>query len=186
MGYSSCLRNNDKTKHRIMLGKMNFRTMLTLVVVGFCFLCGWLVADSGLFEASPEDAKSCILLQKTTGNQKREDADSPGSKSERLEAANANFTAAGGPLETVILGARDPNTEDPDIGFKLQLELTSQGAAIRKATFSNGNDNGFDNRNHENPQPLVILSPVSSDIWSLANKQFANDALMQQKRELRL
>ncbi|MHC4657709.1 MAG: membrane protein insertase YidC [Planctomycetota bacterium] len=148
------------------------RIVLTLIVVGFCLVCGWLVADSGLFESSAAGGKSCILLQRTTANEGRESAGAPAPKAERLEAAGADFRAFGGPAEPVILGAKDPCTEDPDLGFKLQLELSSKGAAIRKATFSNGNDNGFDDRDYKNPQPLVILSPVGGDILSMAVKQF--------------
>jgi len=47
------------------------------------------------------------------------------------------------------------------------LELSSKGAAIEKATFSE-----FDDRDYKNPQPLVILSPVSGSALSMANKEF--------------
>ena len=175
---------------------MNFRIVLVLVVVGFVVFCGWLVVESGLdfhFRGNDKGAagQSCILLQKTMANEKGEPAGAPAGKNERLEAADfTTFEAVGGLPQTVTLGAADPETEDPDIGFKLQLELSSKGAAIRRATFSNGNDNGFDDRDYKDPQPLVILSPVSrpdgGEILSMANKGFQNDALVQQKLELRL
>lgn len=93
-----------------------------------------------------------------------------------LKAAEiTGFSAESGPVKSVILGATDPNTEDPQSGFKFQLELSSKGAAIRKATFSNGFGNGFDDRDHENPQPLVLLRPVTGadgdEILSMANKE---------------
>ena len=149
------------------------KKVLTLVVVGFCLICGKLVADSGL-----------ILLQQTADNEGRESKNAPASKSEQLQAANfAEFSATGGPAETASLGANDPQIEDPDIGFKFQLELSSKGAAIRKATFSNGNNNGFDDRDPKAPQPLVILSPVNSDIMSMAIREFV---LVEQERQLDL
>ncbi|MHC4622512.1 MAG: YidC/Oxa1 family insertase periplasmic-domain containing protein [Planctomycetota bacterium] len=95
----------------------------------------------------------------------------------------AGVRATGGPARTVILGAADPCNEDPQTGFRLQLELDSRGAAIAKATFSNGNDKGFDDRDYRNPQPLVLLSTVDGDIVSMAIKELV---LIEQKRQLRL
>jgi len=53
----------------------------------------------------------------------------------------------------------------------LLVELSSKGAAIRKAVFSQ-----FDDRDPNNPQPLQILSPVKlydgSEVLSMANTSF--------------
>ena len=175
---------------------MNFRIVLVLVVVSFVVFCGWLVAESGLGSRLLGNNKgaagqSCILLAQRAVDEKSGTANAPASKDKRLEAADfTTFEVYGGSAQTITLGAADPKTEDPDIGFKLQLELSSKGAAIRKATFSNGNDNGFDDRDYKDPQPLVILSPVrlpdGSEILPMANKGFQNEALVQQKLELRL
>jgi YidC/Oxa1 family membrane protein insertase len=62
-----------------------------------------------------------------------------------------DISVVGGSEKTVTLGSLDPNT-----GFKFLLELTSQGAAISKATLSE-----FDDRDYKNPQPLVLLSPAT-------------------------
>ncbi len=76
------------------------------------------------------------------------------------------FGADNAPIETVTLGSVDPES-----GFEFELELTSKGAAITRATFS-----GFDDRDHKDPQPLQILSPIKfydgSEILSMANRQF--------------
>ncbi len=81
-------------------------------------------------------------------------ADSTGFKVEPAEA------------RTVILGSTDKQT-----GYKFQLELTSKAAAIERATFSE-----FDDRDPDDPQPLVILSPVyqpnGSVVRSMANTDF--------------
>jgi len=153
-----------------------------LVVVSYVVFCGWLVVESGLdsrFRGNDKGAagQSCILLQKTMDNEKDEAIGAPAGENERLEAADfTTFSADNAPAQIVTLGAGEPKTEDPDIGFKFQLELSSKGAALRKATFSNGNDNGFDNRDYKDPQPLVILSPVSrpdgGEILSMANREF--------------
>jgi YidC/Oxa1 family membrane protein insertase len=77
----------------------------------------------------------------------------------RLSADNA-------PAKEAALGSTDPKS-----GFKFRLDLTSKGAAIARAVFSE-----FDNRDYKNPQPLQILSPVhlrgGGDIYPMANADF--------------
>ena len=150
---------------------MNFRIVLVLVVVGFVVFCGGLVAKSGLDSRLRGNDKgaagqSCILLAQRAVDEKSGTANAPASKDERLEAADfTDFSADPASPQTVTLGSMDPKS-----GFKFQLELSSKGAAIRKATFS-----GFDDRDYKDPQPLVILSPVWSDgseILPMANKEF--------------
>ena len=81
----------------------------------------------------------------------------------QLQAGESiSFGADNAAAETVTLGSTDPKS-----GFMFQLELSSKGAAIKKATFS-----GFDDRNYKDPQPLVILSPVGDEILSMANTNF--------------
>jgi len=150
--------------------KMNFKIFLTLIVLGFVVFCGGLVVESGLFDAGPPVQKPCILLQGKPATQAP-----PAPAEPVLNAASTSFRADHAPAATFILGAADPNTEDPKIGYKFQLELSSKGAAVRRVTFSNGNNNGFDNRDHENPRPLTILKPVKlgrdREILSMANKE---------------
>jgi len=164
------------------------KTILTLILVGFVVFCGALVVESGLFETGQQTAKPCILLQQTTVNKSSGTANEPVLRNERLEAAAlAGFTADHASAKTVILGAADPKTEDHETGFKFQLELSSKGAAIKKATFSNGLHNvrrsGFDDRDYKDPQPLVILSPVNGRVLSMANTNFV---FVQQQLKLRL
>ena len=114
---------------------------LILVVAGFCLLCGWLVVESGLFNDSLQTGRGIILLQNVASNQQQEieAPNAPVPNDEQLKAVDSvTFGADHAPAKTVILGAVDPNTEDPKTGFKFQLELSSMGACIRKATFSNG------------------------------------------------
>lgn len=160
---------------------MNFRIVLTLIVVGFVVFCGRLVLDSGLCETCRPGAGPCVLLQQTTITEGEEVAKTAGAKKETFEAADpVGFGADHAPATSVMLGSTDPKTEDHETGFKLQLELSSKGAAIRKATFSNGLHNGrpsgFDDRDPEDPKPLQILSPVKlyngSEVLSMANTSF--------------
>ena len=166
---------------------------LALVVIGFVVLCGWMVLDSGFFECQ---GVNCILLQSTTGNENGGAANAPLEEPPRIAADNSvTFGADSAPASIVILGATDPNTENANTGFKYRLELSSKGAAIRKVTFSNGPDmqgkaTGFDDRDYKDPKPLEILSPIyqadGSEILSMANAGFQNDALVQQKLALPL
>lgn len=155
---------------------------LALVVTGFVILCGWMVIDSGVFHSLAENSDACILLQSTTGNENSRASSAPTGETPKIAVNNSvTFNAVGGPAKSIILGAEDPNTENANTGFKYQLELSSKGAAVRKATFSNGPDlqgktTGFNDRDYKNPKPLVILSPAfqndGSEILSMAISNF--------------
>jgi YidC/Oxa1 family membrane protein insertase len=143
------------------------KAILALIVVGFCFFCGILVFECGLFDSSHTVGKSCILLQQTTVDEKP--AAATASAEERAQLKVADFTSFGADsaaARSVTLGSIDPRS-----GFKFQLELSSKGAAVSKATFSE-----FDDRDYKDPQPLVILSPVrradGSEILAIANADF--------------
>ena len=140
------------------------RIALTLVVVGFCLFCGWLVVESGLFECSLPNSGPCILLQSSTGDKNNSEANVPAEEPSQIGADDSvTFGADSAPAKIVTLGSVDPNS-----GYNFQLELSSKGAAIKKATFS-----GFDDRDYKNPQPLVIISPMlernGREILSMAN-----------------
>ena len=137
---------------------------LILVVAGFCLFCGLLVVESGLFDDSSQTGRGIILLQNVAVNEKTEIPNVTESNSEQLEAVDSiTFTADNAPARAITLGSVDPKS-----GYKYQLELSSQGAAIRKAAFSE-----FDDRDYKNPQPLVIISPIQerdgSEILAMAN-----------------
>ncbi|NQT01843.1 MAG: YidC/Oxa1 family insertase periplasmic-domain containing protein [Planctomycetes bacterium] len=154
---------------------------LTLVVIGFVVFCGWLVVESGFFECPAVNSGACILLQSTTDNENSGAGNAPAEEPPRITADDSvTFGADSALAKSIMLGSVDPNS-----GYNFHLELSSQGAAIRKATFS-----GFDDRDYKNPQPLEILSPISqadgSEILSMANTGFQNNALVQQKRALPL
>ena len=160
---------------------MNFRIILVFIVVGFVGFCGWLVVESGVCESCRSERGPCILLQQTTNTDKGDDAKTSGAIEERLEAVDwPRFGADHAPAKIVTLGSTDPKSN-----FMFQLELISKGAAIRKAVFRR-----FDDRDPNNPRPLEILSPVKlqngSEVLSMTNKGFQNEALIQQKLDLPL
>jgi YidC/Oxa1 family membrane protein insertase len=169
------------------------KNVFVVIIVGFVVFCGVLVAESGLFAVGRSSAEaSCILLQQAATNEEPEAAAVPTPRNEGLQAADyASFEAIGGPATTVILGAEDPKTEDHETGFKLQVELSSISAAVRRATFSNGPHNGrpsgFDDRDYKDPQPLDLLLPVrysdGREILPMANKELV---LVKQNRQFPL
>jgi len=149
------------------------KNILTLIIIGFVCFCGWLVVESGLFEDSSAGLTPCILLQQRAVDDKFIAANAPDEEKPQFQAADfVRLWAGDAPAKTVPLGSIDPES-----GFKFQLELSSKGAAIEKATFSE-----FDDRDYKYPQPLVILSPVG-EVLSMANKEFM---FVQQQLQLRL
>jgi len=139
---------------------MNVKTMLIVVVAGFCLLCGGLIVQSGF--------PRLILLQQTT--EVTAPAAEPGAPAVRaaqpqLQAGAAEaFAAVGGDKTDVTIGSTDKASP-----FKYRLVLDSRGAAIRTATFRE-----FDDRDRKAPKPLEFLSPVEvgRDLWlSMANQR---------------
>jgi YidC/Oxa1 family membrane protein insertase len=132
-----------------------------------------LVFESGLFEKSSADR--FILLQNVSASEGATTGSGVENKAEQPKTETQNqYWAIGGKAENVVIGAEDPNTEDPEKGFRLQLELSCYGASIKKAIFSCGNGKGFNDRNPKGPRPLVLLSPTKSadgsEIFSMANR----------------
>ncbi|MHC4361649.1 MAG: YidC/Oxa1 family insertase periplasmic-domain containing protein, partial [Planctomycetota bacterium] len=148
------------------------RVFLTLFLVCFLALCGWLIVRCVLAEGICSAEGLCILLQQTQGDSRSAETTQPLQET-RLEAAEVvGFDADPGRPQQVVLGSTDPKS-----GFEFELEMSSKGAAIRTATFSR-----FDDRDHEAPQPLVALGPVEGEL-SLANREFI---FVEQKLQLRL
>ncbi len=116
----------------------------------------------------------CILLQQTApatetqpesspqANQDKEPLKEPSSMAADTPSRELSLSVDSAAEKTFVIGADDPNTEDPEIetNFKLQVELTSKGAGIKKVTFSNGRGKGFDDRNPKEPKPFVLLQPA--------------------------
>ena len=142
------------------------RIALILVVAVYVMFCGWLVVASGLFDGSLQGGQSCILLQQTTPLETVETTIAPASNDGQVRATQGpTFGAYDAPAERVTLGSVDPES-----GYKYLLELSSRAAAIRRATFSE-----FDNRDHKDPQPLEIISPIpdrGGEILAMANTSF--------------
>jgi YidC/Oxa1 family membrane protein insertase len=139
------------------------RIALTLVLVVYVLFCGWLVIETGLFDGSSQNQRLFIPLQQTTTADFPQDANVPAAKIEQAPASEAvHLGADNAPPASVALGSVDKNS-----GYKFRLELTSKGAAIEKAVFSE-----FKDRDPDDPQPLAILSPVNGEIMSMASKGF--------------
>jgi YidC/Oxa1 family membrane protein insertase len=83
------------------------------------------------------------------------------------------FSAVGGSPQTATLGSLDVNT-----GFKFLIDITSRGAGISDAKFSE-----FDNLDKKNPQPLAILEPTvnldGTPAFSMATRSLIIDSKFQ-------
>jgi YidC/Oxa1 family membrane protein insertase len=158
---------------------MNFRIVLTLIVVGFVVFCGWLVLESIPCDNCRPKKGPCILLQQTTATEGEEGTKAAPAKKETLEAADfvRLWASDANDANFVSLGSIDPKS-----GFKYQFEFSPKAAAIRSATFSQ-----FDDRDPNEPKPLEILSPVKllngSEVLSMANTNFV---FVKQKLQLPL
>ncbi len=138
------------------------KKILVLIVAAFVIFCGGLVVKSGFFKNVSAKGSPCILLQQTQPVDKAEAKAPAVSKETPVLKAVVVFGADQSPVKDVKLGSVDPCSN-----YEFQLDLTSQGAAIRSATFSK-----FDNRSAKNPQPLTVLSPAGQDVLSMANREF--------------
>jgi len=154
------------------------KAILASIIIGFVFFCGWLIVEAGLSDNSLQKGRGIVLLQNVTANEQAETPNVFVSNGEQLKAADSvTFGADNAPAGTITLGSVDPRS-----GYKYQLELSTKGAAIRKAAFSE-----FDDRDYKNPQPLAIISPIrerdGSEILSMANTNFV---FVQQQLQLPL
>ena len=141
----------------------------------FVILCSVLVLESGVFTKTGESVRSPILLQTTEGDASgTSNASTPpetglsaGSESASPQIdESVSFTVIQSEENDITIGSPDPES-----GYKYQIELSSKGAAIKRATFSE-----FDNRNHKNPEPLNIIMPSiqsnASEVFAMANSEF--------------
>ena len=120
------------------------KNILFVIITGFVVFCGW-------------------LAHPACGG----DANSPTKETPQLKAADTIRFGVDNALDrSITLGSVDRKS-----GFKFRVELSSKGAAIRKASLSE-----FDDGNYKDPQPLVILSPVQekdgSEVLAMANGSF--------------
>jgi len=171
--------------------------IVTISLVLYLSLCGAFVIESGLFDSCDICTDRIIPLQSNSsvsrgfgvlaaaGDSGEFAVEEPvvAEPVKRLPAAGITsgigYDAADAEAVVATIGAEDPNVEDPttETGFKFQLELTSKGAAIRKATFSYaGKRKGYHDRETKPRRPLQVLSPIEladgSEFMSMANRQF--------------
>ena len=170
---------------------MSVRTIFVLVIIGFVLLCGGLIVESGLSRAAhptvrpaaaaveqPSGRRGVTLLQQTTEIPNPPAVENtPEPEPPQLQPAGGeHYSAVGGPSAEVTIGSVDKAS-----GFKYQLVLNTEGAALQTATFSE-----FDSRNYKKREPLTFLSPVQIDghaVLSMANGELT---LLNQRQRLGL
>ncbi len=142
---------------------MKTKAVLIIFLTAFLFLCGLMVAGSGLLsgvsKAAEVDAEQAPATPDTQ----------PLQPPPTIRAAEYDFSelrATQAELETRSLGQTYPDirrSDDPE-RYKFQVEFTNRGAGIRSVTLSE-----FDDRQTKDPQPLVLLSSWMEDIQTMAN-----------------
>ncbi len=120
------------------INKMRYQIFFAVCFIVFC---------GGFVTVAGQEPNNYLAPSSTT----RLSSPKSGGSALYFTKAPEQLNAVGGPQKNLTLGSLDPNT-----GYKFQLILSSEGAAIEKATLSE-----FDDRNFKNPQPLALLSPVS-------------------------
>jgi YidC/Oxa1 family membrane protein insertase len=152
---------------------------LTFLFVSFCV---WQIYQAGvcrsgacrirptltaLAAALPADSEPLPAAQSSEA--KPDDTAPADARTQEPLVSLDNLSAVSGPEQTVLLGALYDTcrrTNDPD-KYKFQIELTTRGAAVKTVRLAE-----FDDRSQDNPQPFVLLRPISADgrfIYTLAN-----------------
>ena len=159
-----------------MVEKKTYKVVLAVSLAVFLLLCGALVAHS-LSAADDGAEKPADSPQNVSDTPAQEDIILEAGKADANKTASVRtFNVSGGESSVVYLGASDPCSEDPDTGYKFQLEIRSAGAAVRKVTFSAVGNKGFNDRHFRNPKPLVLIKPVvipdQDQVMTMANTYF--------------
>ncbi|MCF7972206.1 MAG: membrane protein insertase YidC [Phycisphaerae bacterium] len=140
---------------------------LILVVVGFVGICGFMVFDAMHQSPAVHGALKPLTLLQQTSTTPPDEPQVQTVPPPTLVAGPpvTRLNAVGGEVQSVQLGSTDKDKT----GFKFQLDLTSTGAALKTASFSEWND-----RARKDPQPLSFLRPVilpkENQILSLASQ----------------
>jgi YidC/Oxa1 family membrane protein insertase len=152
---------------------MKMKTAGIAVVSVFCLFCGWLVVDAIVHH--PQQARQLFNRMVPLAGQ-LDEAESVTQETvepvvEVITSAPVVYptlSAVSAAEQTVMLGAVYESIErfDDDSKYKFQVELTSQGAAVKTLTLSE-----FKDRGTKDPIPLTVLSPLSNgrDVYSLSN-----------------
>ena len=141
---------------------------LKWIVIIFVIFCMVLALESGVLKHSQSDIRYPILLQETAGSIAAPQTGLSAAPENAQPQVNESisFTAEPGEVNNITIGSTEKSS-----GYKFQIEFTSRGAAIRRATFSE-----FDNRSRENPEPLNIIMPAAqssgTEVLAMANSEF--------------
>jgi len=158
-----------------MAEKKTYKVLLAVSLAVFLLLCGALVARN-LSAPQDDSEKPADSQQNVSDTPAQQGAALTAGRADSNKPASRNFNVIGAEPSVVFLGAADPCKEDPDTGYKFQLEIRSVGAAVRKVTFSSVGKKGFNDRHYKNPQPLVLIKPVitpqEGQVMTMANTEF--------------
>ena len=100
---------------------------LTLVVIGFVVLCGWMVIESGVFQIPGANSGAFILLQSTPGNENSPSANAPSEEPPRMTADNS-----------VTYGADSAAASSLILASCISVSLKESALSIRVSTLEYG------------------------------------------------
>jgi YidC/Oxa1 family membrane protein insertase len=148
---------------------MKVRTLLIVFLVGFTGLCAGFVIESGLF-SNTYSGPLFLLAQET--NVQNQSHDPCMAQTAPTISSRKSLTADNTQLRTFTLGSTDPCS-----GYKFQIELTNEAAAVSKATLSE-----FKTRGTAKKEPLTVMQSITSDTgiilpMAAGNFVFVNEGL---------
>ena len=149
---------------------MKVKVVLSVFVAAFLVACIILVFESEVFcETGACSGGRIVPLVSAVGDDVSSESDKEEVKKQQIEKAEAErfsqLSAKSVKSETCTIGSVHRDT-----GFKFEAELTNKGAGLSSVTLSE-----FDDRDPDDPKPLVLLSPIvegRKEIYSLANGNF--------------
>jgi hypothetical protein len=132
---------------------MKSYTVYTLVGM---MLLGWM-AGLGLAQAPEAKPQETPAVEAKAQPQPQPPVTLAAAAPAAVPSELAQLSAVSAPRQTRTLGLlydKSQRSDDPTL-YKYQVELTSAGAGIASVTLSE-----FDDRKHDNPQPLKLLGPI--------------------------
>lgn len=133
---------------------MSTKRIAIFFIAAYLILCTVLIFKSGVFSEQQNTDRKILALAAEANQPAEKTLPQISSLSEEL-TSTAQITAVSAEEQIFTLGSVLP--AESDNPYKLELVLTTKGAAVTSATLRD-----YDNRDSKNPQPLKLLSSVDN------------------------
>lgn len=138
---------------------MDAKKLSTLLICAYLIVCAVLIFNSGIFSQQQGNGKGILALAAEVNLPAPALPQIKALTNEKINSSQ--ITAISAEEKTFTLGS----VLRKDNPYKLELVLTTRGAAVISATLRD-----YDNRNRKNPQPLELLSAAGS-ASTMANRK---------------